>query len=82
LHGPSANPHLNYSRLSRYDALGLLWLLQGRRVIALTADTAAIVTASGTVLNYRKPVGTGSQSYELTKPMGGWGFGEFDNPLS
>jgi hypothetical protein len=34
--------------------------LQGRRVIALTADTAAIVTASGAVLNYRKPVGTGA----------------------
>jgi hypothetical protein len=54
LHTPPAKPHSTYSRLSRYDALGLLWLLRGRRVIALTATTAAIENISGTVLTYRK----------------------------
>ena len=36
LHEPPAKPHPTYARLSRYDAMGLLWLLQGRRVIVLT----------------------------------------------
>ncbi|MGD0420375.1 MAG: hypothetical protein ABSA68_12485 [Xanthobacteraceae bacterium] len=54
LHAPPAKPHPSYSRLSRYDATGLLWLLQGRRVAALTADTAAITTLSGGILTYRK----------------------------
>ena len=36
-------------------ATGLLWLLQGRRVIALTDSTAAIQNPStGNVLTYRK----------------------------
>jgi len=35
-------PHPSYSRLSRYDCTGLCWLLQGKAVIALTADTATI----------------------------------------
>jgi hypothetical protein len=42
LYSPAARPHPSYSRLSRYDHTGLLWLLQGRRVIALTANTAVI----------------------------------------
>jgi hypothetical protein len=54
LHQPPAKPHPTYSRLSRYDATGLLWLLDGRRVIALTADTAAIESPSGNILTYRK----------------------------
>ena len=54
LHSPPAKPHPSYSRLSRYDATGLLWLLQDRRVIALTANTAAISTPSGGTLTYRK----------------------------
>jgi hypothetical protein len=55
LHAPPANPHPSYSRLSRYDCTGLLWLLQGRRVVALTADTAAIQNPSTrNVLAYRK----------------------------
>ena len=58
LHRPPANPHPTYRRLSRYDATGLIWLLQGRPVAALTADTAAIATPSGGALTYcklRKP---------------------------
>ena len=55
LHTPPANPHPSYSRLSRYDATGLVWLLQGRPVIALTADTAAIESPkTGSVTVYRK----------------------------
>jgi hypothetical protein len=53
LHEPPAKPHPSYSRLSRYDCTGLLWLLQGRRVIAFTANTAVIGTSGGT-LTYRK----------------------------
>ena len=50
-------PRPKYQRLSRYDQTGLVWLLQGRRVVALTKDTAVIETATGTVVyrRYHKP---------------------------
>ena len=48
-----ARPSPTYCRLSRYDATGLIWLLQGRAVVALTADEAAI-QGSSAVLVYRK----------------------------
>jgi hypothetical protein len=54
LHEPPARPHPSYSRLSRYDCTGLLWLLQGRRVVALTADTSAIECGNGNIVTYRK----------------------------
>jgi len=54
LHKPPTNPHPSYSRLSRYDETGLIWLLHGRRVVALTATTAAIQIPSGNVTVYRK----------------------------
>jgi hypothetical protein len=54
LHEPPARPHPSCSRLSRYDATGLLWLLQGRRVVALSADTAAIECGNGNIVTYRK----------------------------
>jgi hypothetical protein len=44
LHQPPTPPHPSYSRLSRYDETGLIWLLQGRPVVALTETTAAIQT--------------------------------------
>ena len=47
-------PKLSFERLSRYDATGLIWLLGGRRVIAMTDSTAAIETASGGTLTYRR----------------------------
>jgi hypothetical protein len=43
----------NFRRLSRYDSTGLIWLLQGRPVIALTQTEAAIQSA-GAVVMYRK----------------------------
>jgi hypothetical protein len=51
------NPGPNYRRLSRYDQTGLIWMLQGRRVVALTKTTALIETANGTVAyrRYNKP---------------------------
>jgi hypothetical protein len=53
LHTPSKRPAATYSRLSRYDETGLIWLLRGRPVVALTATTAAIQGATG-ILTYRK----------------------------
>ncbi len=46
--------HPSYERLSRYDQTGLVWLLSGRPVIALTERTAAIETATGSVTVYRR----------------------------
>jgi hypothetical protein len=54
LHKPPEKPPLSYRRLSRYDATGLIWLLEGRQVIALTTDTAAIRWPSGSVTVYRR----------------------------
>jgi len=50
-------PRPKYQRLSRYDQTGLVWLLQGRRVVELTKDKAVIETATGTVSyrRYNKP---------------------------
>jgi hypothetical protein len=44
----------NFRRLSRYDGMGLFWLLHGRPVIALTTSEAVIRTASSATLTYRK----------------------------
>jgi hypothetical protein len=47
-------PRPSYRRLSRYDETGLVWLLQGRPVVALTEATAAIQSPTGAVTVYRK----------------------------
>ena len=54
LHKPPDQPHPSYRRLSRYDETGLIWLLQGRPVVALTAATAAIENPTGAVTVYRR----------------------------
>jgi hypothetical protein len=54
LHTPLDKPHPSYRRLSRYDCTGLIWLLEGRPVVALTADTAAIENATGNINTYRR----------------------------
>ena len=55
-------PAPNYRRLSRYDETGLIWLLRGRPVVALSDATAAIEQPTGAVTMYRKhvkaPLGT------------------------
>ena len=49
LHTPPERPHPSYSRLSRYDEAGLIWLLCGRGVVALTEATAAIQSSTGAI---------------------------------
>jgi hypothetical protein len=57
LHTPPAKPAPTYRRLSRYDETGLIWLLRGRAVVALTTHTAAIEKPSGAVTVYRRFLG-------------------------
>jgi hypothetical protein len=40
--------------LGRVDLAGLVWLLDGRHVVALTAETATIRTAAGAVQTFRR----------------------------
>jgi hypothetical protein len=54
LHMPLTRPHPSYHRLSRYDETGLIWLLQGRPVVALTDSTAAIENPTGAITVYRR----------------------------
>jgi hypothetical protein len=55
LHKPPEKPHPSYSRLSRYAETGLIWLLDGRRVVALTEGTAAIQNpATASITMYRR----------------------------
>ena len=54
LHSVPERPAANYSRLSRYDHTGLIWLLRGKPVIALTASEAAIRADSGAPTVYRR----------------------------
>jgi hypothetical protein len=43
--------------LARYDHMGLLWMMQGRKLVALTAHTATIDTLTGALQTYpRRPV--------------------------
>ena len=45
--------------LARYDHMGLLWILQGRKLVALTAPNATIDTLTGSLQTYlRRPVKT------------------------
>jgi hypothetical protein len=53
LHTPPEKPPPTYRRLSRYDQTGLIWLLHGRPVIALTETEATILAPSGANLTYR-----------------------------
>jgi hypothetical protein len=54
LQKPPAKLHPSYTRLSRYDETGLVWLLQGREVVALTEATASIKGTTGNITIYRK----------------------------
>jgi hypothetical protein len=53
LHPVPERPAANFRRLARYDATGLIWLVQGRPVIALT-ETEAAIQSAGAVVMYRK----------------------------
>jgi hypothetical protein len=54
LFGLPTPPERPAASRSIYERTGLAWLLQGRPVVALTAETAAIQTGSGGILTYRK----------------------------
>jgi hypothetical protein len=55
LHAVPEKPRPSYRRLSRYDCTGLIWLLQGREVVALTEATTTIKNpTTGTVTIYRR----------------------------
>jgi hypothetical protein len=64
LHPVPEHPAVNYRRLSRYDETGLIWLLRGRPVVALTATEAAMRCPSGATLMYRR------QSKSALGPLG------------
>jgi hypothetical protein len=52
---PPAKPSWRYNRLARKDCLGLIWLLGGRAVRALTGDSAAICSpGTGAVTIFRR----------------------------
>lgn len=64
LHAVPDNPSQSYCRLSRYDETGLIWLLRGRPVVALTATEAVMRCPSGATLMYRR------QSKSALGPLG------------
>lgn len=43
----------NRKPVERVDRMGLLWLLRGGRIAAITSETAAIEMPSGSRLTYR-----------------------------
>jgi hypothetical protein len=75
LHAVPERPAATYRRLSRYDETGLIWLLQGRPVVALTDTEAVILARSGARLTYRKhdkpalgPLGDSLDDFEARPP--------------
>jgi hypothetical protein len=75
LHPVPEQPAPNYSRLSRLDDMGLLWLLRGRPVVALTATEAAYRCPSGATLTCRRehtltpgPLGDRRENTSGTRP--------------
>src|SRR5262249_19535813 len=51
----------------RYDAMGLVWLLRGRPVVALTASTAVIRTTCDGTLTYRRAQAQRTKQTKETK---------------
>jgi hypothetical protein len=49
-------------RLSRLELVGLIWLLRGRPVVALTATGATIRATSGSILTYSRRAGAVTES--------------------
>jgi hypothetical protein len=47
-------PSPSYRRLARVDHLGLIWILRGRPVVALTNATATIRSSADGALTYRR----------------------------
>jgi hypothetical protein len=53
-HNAPTFPHPAYNRMSRYDRLGLIWLLCGDPVVALTDSSASIKHKSGSITTFRR----------------------------
>jgi hypothetical protein len=75
LHPVPVRPAPTYCRLSRYDATGLIWVLRGHSVVALTEGQAAI-QCKGVVV-YRKdhkpafgPLGDSLEDFTGITPNG------------
>jgi hypothetical protein len=64
LHPVPGRPAPTFRRLSRYDSTGLIWLLHGRPVVALTANEAAIRGHSGATVT------TASSTSRPSAPLG------------
>jgi hypothetical protein len=71
LHTPPEWPHPTYSRLGRLDHTGLIWLLRGRPVVALTETTATIRAASGATLTFRRTRGAHGPADECARETRG-----------
>jgi hypothetical protein len=52
------NPAPNYRRLSRYDLTGLVWMLRGRFVVGMAANSASVVTPNGGHLTFYRLAGS------------------------
>jgi hypothetical protein len=72
LHSPPEKPAPSYRRLSRYDQTGLIWLLRGRPVVALTSMEAVILCQSGATLKYRRtvPAAAAPEIADAVEPIG------------
>jgi hypothetical protein len=71
LPNPPSNPHPSYDRMARYDTKGLVWLLEGRTIVAMSSSTAAIQHKTGAITSYRKhnkpglgPLGDSSDDFK------------------
>jgi hypothetical protein len=54
LHPAPKQPAANCDRLARLDDIGVVWLLRGQPVVALTATEASYRCSSGAILTYRR----------------------------
>jgi hypothetical protein len=70
LHPVPDQPAPNYDRLGRVDDMGLIWLLRGRPIIALTATEAIIRCYSGATLKYRRTEPTPAEIAKVAPATG------------
>ena len=68
LHTPPQRPHPTYCQL---DHNGLIWLLRGRPVVALTETTATIRAARGATLTFRRTRGAHGPADECARETRG-----------
>jgi hypothetical protein len=54
---------------ARIDRAGLLWLLNGDKLVALTADTATIETRTGARQTYRRKPSEPGRVFDIAPPQ-------------